>query len=268
MGDLYLRRWECERAKAVIAVVHGLGEFTDRYDSTAQILAQHGYAVVGVDLPGHGRTPGRRGHVKRFEDFLDAVDCVVTEAHTAYPQLPVILFGHSMGGLIVARYLQTRPLPESIHAVILSSPSIQLVRQIPSALRTFLRTISRLAPTSLQSTGISPEDVSRSPEVRSFYGSNRLVLHKVSMRMLAEFLKAMDEVVLPGKLSIGCPIFVAQAGQDKLVSADATRAFFAQIESPSKRFELYPDCYHELLNEPEHDQIIADVTTWLQEQKL
>lgn len=268
MSDGYVRTWNCELAKGVVALVHGLGEFCDRYDAAAQTFVQHGYAVIGIDLPGHGRTPGRSGHIDRFGDFLDAVDDVVTQAHTAYPDLPVILFGHSMGGLIVIRYLQTRTVPASIQAVILSSPSIQLVRRVPSLLRIFLRGMSRIWPTFLQATGIAPEHVSRASEVQDFYKSNNLVLHKVSMRLLAEFFAAMDEVVGATAVSIRCPILVTQAGQDRVVAAAATQSFYEQIRAPGKRFILYPDCYHELLNEPERDQIITDMTTWLEEQTL
>lgn len=267
LSEAFHQHWAHENPRAVIALVHGLGEFCLRYDWAAKKFVDHGYAVVSRDLPGHGPNAHPRGHIDKFDEFLDALDDILDRAQTRYPGKPVILFGHSMGGLIIVRYTQTRPLPEYVKAVVLSSPSLQT--SIPVSLTTvkFTRMLARVWPTFQQSSRIAPEAVSRSEEVRDFYRSNKDILHKMSIKFLLEFLDAMDASTV-ASTQTQVPVLTMQAGQDKLVSIEATTRFHETLNAPDKTFKLYPPCHHELLNEPEREEILSDIVTWLRSRGL
>jgi lysophospholipase len=256
------QHWPRENPRAVVALVHGLGEFCMRYDWVATQFVENGYAVISRDLPGHGPHAQPRGHINNFHEFLDAVDGLLTNAQTKYPGKPIILFGHSMGGLIIVRYTQTRRLPDAVKAVVLSSPSLQTSIPVSPTTIKFARVLARVWPTFQQSSRIAPEAVSRSAEIRDFYRSNKDILHKLSIKFLLEFLDAMDASVADSTRA-NVPVLTMQAGQDKLVSIDATTKFHETLSSPDKTFKLYPPCHHELLNEPEREEILSDILAWL-----
>lgn len=265
MSSSFFRDWLCESPQAVLILMHGLGEYSERYDWAAEEFRRSGYAVFSGDLPGHGESTGRRGHIQRFDDFLDVVDEQCQRAEQKYPGVPIVLFGHSMGGLIVIRYLQTRYRPGSVpklHAVLLSSPSLQTTVQVSPALMRVVRTMSRVSPTLLQSTRIQPEDVCRSAEIREVYARDQRILHKVTVRFLDEFFRAMDAAVA-APVSVEVPVLLCQAGSDRLVSAEVNKRFMERLNAPQKRYKVYPTCYHELLNEPERETVLTDMMDWL-----
>ncbi|MCL6452385.1 MAG: lysophospholipase [Alicyclobacillus sp.] len=266
MKPLYRRNWACECPRGLFVMVHGLGEFCDRYAWVADRLVDEGYAVLAFDLPGHGRTPGRRGHVDRFDAFLDALADVLSGAAETYPGVPIVLFGHSMGGLVIARFLQTRRLPADVRAIVLSSPCFDIARPVTPTQRRLVQIFSTVWPTWLQSTGIAPESVSRTPEIQRGYRLDEFVLRRVSMRFLDEFFRAMDAVRSTDLPPVPCPILIAQAGADRVVSVAATRQFADRLQAPAKQLVVYPDSYHEILNDPNRDEVLADILAWLREQ--
>jgi len=263
MSNWYIRRWDCANPKAVILLVHGLGEFVDRYDWAASQFTARGFAVIAADLPGHGKTPGRRGHIRRFQDLFTAIEAEVEVANDNYPHQPLVFLGHSMGGLAVVRYFQTQTVPENTVAVILSSPCLQFAFPVKPSQERMMRTFSRIWPTLLQPTNIRPEDVTRNPEIQAVYRTHPLILHKVSVRLLNEFYDAMA-LSRVDETPCAVPVFLAQAGQDKLASPAANQHFFETLAAPDKHFQLYPQCHHELLNEPERADVLNDMVRWLE----
>jgi lysophospholipase len=258
------QHWAHDNPQAVIVIVHGLGEFCLRYDWAASQLVNSGYAVLSRDLPGHGPLAEPRGHIEHFDVFLDTLDSLFDEAARRYPAKPIVLFGHSMGGLISVRYAQMRSFPEAVKAMVLSSPSLQTSVPVSPATIRFARILAAIWPTFKQTNRIAPEVVSRSPEVQAFYRSNEDILHKMSLKFLLAFLDAMDASIAQ-PTTVGIPVLTMQAGADKLVSVPATTAFHEKLTAPAKDFKLYAVCYHELLNEPEREQVMADIVTWLRQ---
>jgi lysophospholipase len=267
MSSTVFRDWLCDHPRAVLILMHGLGEYSERYDWVAEEFRRAGYAVLSGDLPGHGESKGRRGHIQRFDDFLDVVDEHCHRAAQKYPGVPVVLFGHSMGGLIAIRYLQTRYLPAAVpklQAVLLSSPSLQTTVPVSPTLMKVVRTLSRVSPTLLQSTRIQPEDVCRRAEIREVYARDQRILHKVTVRFLDEFFRAMDAAVA-APVCVEVPVLLCQAGADSLVSTEVNARFMERLDAPQKRYTVYPECYHELLNEPERETVLQDMLDWLRE---
>jgi len=250
--------------RGAIALVHGAGEHCGRYEHVAVWLNQAGYAVLGQDLPGLGRSPGRRGHIDRFDDYLLAVDGMLDRLRDLYPDRPRFLYGHSMGGLIVVRWLQLRP-PDStgrLSGVILTSPCLDLALDIPPALLRAGALLEHVWPTMSQSSRIPAEAVSRSPDVVGAYASDPLVLHTVTVRWAMELQRNM-QAARNGSATLAVPAIILQAGADKLVSPTATRAFAARVAAPFKEYREFDGCYHELHNEPEQGEVLALITAFL-----
>lgn len=259
---LYTRHWPVAHPYGAIALVHGAAEHSGRYEDFAKDCNEAGYAVMATDLPGHGRSEGRRGHVHSFTDYIDTVNDTFTKLAAVYPTMPTILIGHSMGGLTAIRFLQTRNIPDTLCAAVLSSPCLDLSFEIPTIQLYLAKIVDRIWPTFSQSNGIKPENVTRSTEVISRDLQDSFILHKVTARWFMELQRSMaaarnDTQPFP------VPTLILQAGSDRLVSASTVQKFAEQLHAPVKEFRLYPDCFHELFNEPEREQILADMFQWL-----
>ena len=274
-------------APAAVVLVHGAGEHCGRYSHVVEKLTSHGIAVVTGDLPGHGRTEGLRGHVDSFEEYLDAVEGWVRQAEElaertaqmAFERMgelpgafrqdasnaPIALIGHSMGGLVVVRYLQERAAahPRLVSAVV-SSPCLRLSKEVPGWQRSLAGVLDSVTPRLRMASNIAPTDVSRAPEVIRSYGTDPLNGNKVSVRWFRELNRAMESACAnPHRITV--PMLVMQAGQDKLVAPQETEAFYKKLSAHDRhKFVMYPELYHELFNEPERENVFAEMMNWLQ----
>ena len=274
-------------APPVVVLVHGAGEHSGRYGHVAALLTSHGMAVVTGDLPGHGRSEGLRGHVDSFDDYLDAVEGWVRQAEALAEQrvraeseqagegqeavrqsaanAPIALIGHSMGGLVVVRYLQERAHahPRLVSAVV-SSPCLRLSKPVPGWQRSLAGVLDHLTPRLRMGSNIAPSDVSRTPEVVQSYGTDPLNGDKVSVRWFQELNRAMASACAnPQRITV--PMLVMQAGQDKLVAPQETADFFQKLPAHDRhKFVPYPELYHELFNEPERESVFAEMIRWLE----
>ncbi len=261
---LYEWHWPKESPRGAIALVHGAGEHCGRYDHVARWLNDADYAVLGLDLPGQGHSSGRKGHINRFEDYLPAVDAMLQRLEELYPGCPRFLYGHSMGGLIVVRWIQQRsPSPQpGLAGIVLTSPCLALSLDIPPALLRVGAMLELVWPTLSQSSRIPASAVSRHPAVVAAYASDPLVQHRVTVRWAMELQRAMASA-RSGSASFPAPVLILQAGDDRLVSPDATRAFAQRVEAPDKEYRELAGLYHELHNEPEREDILSTITSFL-----
>lgn len=259
---LHVWHWPAQEARGVVALIHGAGEHGKRYEAVAADWNRAGYAVLGVDLPGHGLSEGPRGHIDRFDRYLDAVDTTFQEITALYAGFPVILFGHSMGGLIAVRYVQTRGLPDSIQAIILTSPCLDLSLRVPPMKVRLAKLLRRIYPSFRQPAGILPSNVSRASDIVDAYANDPYIVRSVSVNWFLELDSAMRAAREQGT-TFPVPTLILQAGSDHIVSSAATERFAHDLMAPRKDFRLYPACYHELLNEPERHEIFSDILDWL-----
>lgn len=261
--SLHAWTWSRVSPRGAVALVHGAGEYCGRYEHVAARLNAAGYAVLGLDLPGMGLSPGRRGHVEHFDDYLGVVDETLQGLANLHPDVPRFLYGHSMGGLIAVRWLQVRrPATETLGGVVLSSPCLDLSLAIPPSLLRAGAALERIWPTMPQSTRIPSNAVSRHPDVVARYGSDPLVLHRVTVRWAMELQRAM-QAAREGDAAFPVPTLVLQAGADRIVSAAATRDFAAQLQAPVKSYREFDGLYHELHNEPERDEVLGEIVAFL-----
>ncbi|MBM4290295.1 MAG: alpha/beta hydrolase [Deltaproteobacteria bacterium] len=251
---------------AVAVVLHGFGEHSGRYAALCAELSAWGVTSYRLDYRGHGRAEGQRGHALRFEDFVDDLDAVAAVAARERPDLPHLLLAHSHGGLIALHAL-TRPPEDSPcrwAAAVLSSPFFGIALPVPLWKRALGRGLSRLIPTLKLPTKISPELVSHDPDVVAAYKTDPLMSYVASARWFTEVLAAHARAPRLAP-SVTLPLLVQAAGDDRLVSLDATRAVFGAVGSAQKRLMVYDGLYHELWFERARDRegVLRDLRAFL-----
>ncbi len=259
---LYRQSWQPDGdTRAAVLLVHGLGEHSSRYGYVASSLTQRGFALHTLDHYGHGKSDGHGGHVPRFSVFLDGVTALLADVKETSADLPLFLLGHSMGGLITARFLMTRQ--DEFRGAALSGPAFKSDEAPPAFVLWLNRLLSALLPT-LPMIALDPAMVSRDRAVVEAYVNDPLVHHgKLTSRLIAEMAKAMDDT-LARAAEVTLPLLTMHGDADKLTSPDGSTEFHAGAGSSDKTLKIYPGLFHEIFNEPERDAVLADLGTWLE----
>ncbi len=261
-AGLFRQSWTPEEAAATVVVVHGYGEHGGRYSLLAKPLVEHAFAVHAVDLRGHGRSPGRRGHVDRFTDYVDDTRMLVADVRREHPGIPLFLIGHSLGGLIAALHAQNGD--ENLDGLVLSSPFMALRLPISSGKIAAARLLSRLAPACSMSNPLKAADLSHDADVVRAYEADELVHRTATARWGAELLGAQTKALARAP-SLRLPLLVQYAGADAVADPGATERLFAAASSPDKTLRRYEDYYHEIYNETGRAAVYADLVAWLHE---
>lgn len=245
-------KWEADQGpKAIIVMVHGAMEHHGRYSWLIEMWRSSGYHVIMGDLPGQGMTTrSQRGHIDSFDEYIFEIKDWV---QTAYQfDVPVFLFGHSMGGLAVIRTLQEERL--NLAGVILSAPCLDLVTY-PSKFLSFLSVLmNKVAPKVKFSSGLTIEDVTRNEEAREFALNDSLYVTKISVRWYRELVRAMKLAFTNMSKIPDIPFLVLQGGNDKIVNKQAVNDWFNKVTLSEKQYKVWPNSFHEIFNEPEREE--------------
>jgi len=252
-----------EGPTAVLALVHGYGEHGGRYRELAVELAEHGLAVHVYDLRGHGLSDGRRGHIKRFTDYLVDTAVYLDAVRTDDPGLPVYLLGHSFGGLIAAALVEQRTA-SGLAALILSAPFLRLALEVPPLRIQAARLASAVAPAFDIGNTLDAAGLSHDEAVVAAYRKDPLNHHKATARWAAETLAAQD-ATLAAAPRIDLPLLVMYGEADPVADPAGARELFAAAASADKTERAYPGYYHEIFNETGRGAPIADLIAWLRE---
>ncbi|HEX2420020.1 MAG TPA: alpha/beta hydrolase [Acidimicrobiia bacterium] len=254
-GAQLVREWDPEtEPKGDVVLVHGIGEHSGRYAQVGSWLTEGGYRVRSFDLLGFGASSGPRGDIARWSLYLDQVEGHLRAMRTE--GRPLVLMGHSMGGLIAAEYaVSERPQPDLL---VLSSPALT---GGASWQRTIAPFIGRAFPTLSLPTAVKGSHLSRDPAVGEAYTSDPLNLFKVTTRLGANIFASQDRVI-PLLSRISIPTFVIHGDDDPIVPPEASQLL---LGLPGVERRLYPDLRHECLNEPEGRQVTTDILSWLDE---
>ncbi len=247
--------------KAVVAIVHGYGEHSCRYVHVAEELTRNGYAVSTFDLRGHGQSQGDpRTFVRSFDEHLDDLEHFLSRVRERHPGRPLFLFGHSMGGTISTLFAIARQ-PE-IRGLLLSGASLKLSDKYSPSLITLAKIISFVFP-KLRLLKLDASAVSRDPEVVRDYVRDPLVYHGgIPARTGAEMNRAM-ELIRQRMEALEVPLLIMHGTGDLLADPEGSRQLYDRAESGDKDLRLYEGLYHEILNEPEKAQVLADMVEWL-----
>jgi alpha-beta hydrolase superfamily lysophospholipase len=260
-ANIYYQAWLPEgEAKAVLLVVHGLGEHSGRYKNVVDHFVPLEYAVYGLDHIGHGKSEGKREIVARFEDFTDTLTIFYKLVTGWQPGKPVFLLGHSMGGLIATCYLLDHQA--DFKGAVISAPAIKIAESITPTTITLSKILSKLAP-GMGMLALDASNICHDPQVVSAYVNDPLVFHaKTPARLAAEMLRGMLRVDAEvSKISL--PFIVVQGSEDKLVDPRGAQMLYDRASSTDKTIKVYEGLYHEVFNEPERARVLADVETWL-----
>ena len=264
--DLVWQSWKPPTPGGVIVIVHGLAEHGGRYRETAEFLADNGWAVYACDLRAHGLSPNPpkagRVHVDRFTDYFRDVEAMTGLARGEYPELPLFILGHSMGGLISIRYVLERP--EGLAGAIISSPALGThpAFKPPAFLRILVRVLSFLAPRVRVDSELDTDAISRDPDVVKAYREDPLISEKISARWYSEILRSMKKAhQAAGSLRV--PMLLMQSGEDRLVDPAAPGRWAEAAPPALVERVTWDGLYHEMLNEPEKDRVRARILEWL-----
>lgn len=257
---LYWRRWNAETPRAAAVIVHGLGEHSGRYEALARQLAGWGTSSLALDGRGFGRSSGQRGYEASFERRLDDVAWAIAQQRARHPGLPLVLFGHSMGGLIAARYVQgQRPAPDLL---VLSGPAIdpRAASERPATVK-LGRALGRMLP-SFRIPFSTLNGLSTDPAVAEAARRDPLWVRGLALGLGAQLIDeaarawaAMDQIRLP--------VLMLHGANDPLVPCAATQDGAVRLGSDDVTVHIYPEMLHEVYNERRADIVYEDLRRWL-----
>jgi alpha-beta hydrolase superfamily lysophospholipase len=248
-GNLTARTWPRVNARYIALVCHGYGEHIGRYEHVADVLVRHGAVVHGVDHVGHGRSAGERVLIPDYEAVVD--DFHELAARVRDPKLPTVLIGHSMGGMIAARYAQR--YGHELAALVLSGP----------VLGRWDAATDLLALDEIPDTPIDPDTLSRDPDVGKAYADDPLVWHGRFQRTTLEALATcLDNIRSHGPLG-ALPTFWVHGSDDRLVPIEGTGEGIEALRGVVFEEKTYPGARHEIFNETNKDEVLADVTRFI-----
>ncbi len=258
---LFLCEWKAdEPSKGVVCLIHGLGEHCGRYTHVAAKLAEAGYSVIALDLPGHGKSQGKRGHIRSYKILQQDIGMLIGEAARRYPNIPCYLYGHSLGGNLVLNYAFSND--PRLAGIISTSPWLKLAIR-PKGLKMLIgKILDKIWPSFTRSSGLKTKGLSHRPEVAEKYISDPYVHDKISVRL---FNSASVHGLLAIKRASQCrlPILLMHGGSDPITSPKASRQF-AENAGTCCTFKEWEGLYHELHNEYNGEEVIQYIIDWIQ----
>ncbi len=261
--SLFYTRYQAGDELARLVISHGLGEHSGRYANVINRLVPEGISVWAMDLRGHGKSEGRRGHILAFDDYIGDLAAMVQDTREGIPEgMKCLLLGHSMGGLVALGF--ALKFPDLIDGVIISSPSLGIAVKVPLFKRVLGNLMSSLLPSLTLKNGLDTDKLSHDPAVAPAYVNDPLVHDKVSARWFTEMLKAMERVISSaGEMKV--PILMQLAGDDHLTDVNVSRRFFDQLVLKERTLHVYDGRYHEIYNEREdlRSEAMEDLVAWI-----
>jgi alpha-beta hydrolase superfamily lysophospholipase len=259
--ELFWQAWLPQQVRAAILLVHGFGEHSGRYDNLVRILLPAGFGIWSIDHRGHGCSPGLRGHVNVFSDYVEDLRTYFTKIVAPETgDLPFFVLGHSMGSIIAMNYV-TKYGDGLAGCVLSGTGSASPVGG--KALAALTAFFSRIIPRGRVKFPLPPEFISRDPEVVRAYKEDPLVHNKISFRLAAEMTRALGRGV-KGIQGVNLPFLIQCGSEDE--SFIGQQQLFDGLQTEDKTLKIYPGLKHEVFNELEADrkQVLADLLQWLE----
>ncbi|MEJ2678331.1 MAG: lysophospholipase [Gemmatimonadota bacterium] len=258
---IHYRTWEVPRPVAGIIIVHGIGEHVGRYEEFAGAMAGYRISSFGLDLRGHGMSEGRRGHIGSFNVLLQDLDRFRREVQGLVDMsCPLFILGHSMGGLIVTRYLEE--YDTGLTGGIIMSPWLATAIETPRWKVTLATTLSRFLPAFPFRTGLDADLLSHDPGEVMRYREDALVHDHITPRFFTEVSSAMG-LALQRSERLHVPLLFLLAGADGLVDTAKAVGFARSLQAVDVTLRVIPDAFHELLHEPERAARYAEIREWI-----
>lgn len=247
-----------ENTKAVIIFVHGLGEHIQRYIYWAERFKNEGIGFAGVDLPGHGRSEGKRGNIKSYKLLGEMIDILISSCKQTFPGVPVYLYGHSLGGGIVLDYLLRRnPM---VKGAIVTSPWLRLSFE-PSRTKIITASVLKnLLPGLIRPSGLKISHISLDDKVVEKYNTDPLVHGKISISLFHGAMAAA-KYSLKHASELKVPTLMLHGSDDMITSPEGSREFAEKTRMAE--LKIWNGGYHELHNEPFNDEVFIHIMNWI-----
>ncbi len=262
--EIYFQAWMVEKPRGVVVISHGVGEHSGRYANLIERMQGSGVSFYALDHRGHGRSGGNRGHVVSFMEYIQDLKVFITQIKDQYGSLPVVLLGHSLGGVIAMKYALTHPA--DLRALVLSSAGLVLSVKVPEWKKKMGLFFSRHIPALSMRNELDANDLSHDRLSVDAYVKDPLVHDKVTARWYTEFIAAGDECLRRAS-ELRMPLLVIHGKADKMVDYRGSERVYAGVSTPAKDKELhiFSGLYHETMNEtpPERKKVLDAVAKWI-----
>lgn len=262
--DIYYQAWLAKKPKAVVVLVHGIGEHSSRYMNIIESQKSSTISFYSMDLRGHGKSGGKRGHVTSFIDYVYDLKLLINKVKENNPELPIYLVGHSLGGLIATRFSLT--YQEDISGLILLSPAFRSMKALKGIKKFFVALMLKISPSFLFKNNLSPEDLTHDKAIVKEYISDELVHNKISASWIKQYF-VNGEYCLERASEIKSPLLVLHGKNDKIVDISGAEQFVEKVNSKDKTIQIFDELYHELMNEKKNDRIkvLSTINKWIAE---
>lgn len=262
--DLFVHHWLPAAApRAQVVLVHGYAEHAGRYAHLAAFLNLHGIAVHGFDLRGHGKSGGKQAYIDRFELYLKDLTAVLDRVRMADRELPVFLYGHSMGGGIVTWYVISRQ-PEFLRGVLLTGPMLKISDDISPVMQQASSVLGEWLP-KLKTIKLDSKAVSRDPKVVEAYEQDPMVYTGSTYARTGAEMIGVTRRIQANMEKFRLPVLIMHGTADRLTDPEGSKMLESRATAADKALKLFPGLYHELINEPEKEEVMKEMLIWMEE---
>lgn len=258
--ELFFQTWTPDRVRGVFLITHGLGEHSESYHQLADDLAGQGWQVYAWDLRGHGKSDGKRGYVRHIDDFVKDLELVHRMVRDRHADQNLIIFGHSLGGLVSLRFVETRAPHHA--ALALSSPALGLSVAVPKFKEALAQVAQRWLPTLTMSNEIRHEDLSRDPAMLKYYANDNLRHDRISPGLFLSMTEGFPAALNDAPKVTG-PVLMQLGGADRVVDAPAAQRVFEKFPNSKNKIFVYPDNMHEVFNDIDRATVLNDLNGFI-----
>ena len=250
---LFLKSWPTDKTPSHnILIIHGLGEHSGRYDEFANFFLKKNIGVFAFDLVGHGKSEGVKGHVSKIQNFIDDIEEVLIIIRKKYIDIPIVLFGHSLGGCLALNYLIERKSKE-INSAIVSSSWIITEVKLPKYLLRFQHILGVIFPRLRLSNRLNPNDLSKDTEIVKNYINDPYVHDRISLNLFKEVNKGIKKIKKE-VYKLNLPILLTHGKKDKIISYKGSELLNKKI--PHSKLKIFENIFHEPHNDLEKKEVL------------
>jgi alpha-beta hydrolase superfamily lysophospholipase len=262
--NIYYQSWHPEgEVKGILAIVHGIGGHSGMYSNVVKQLIPNNFAVYGVDLRGHGKSPGQRAYINSWHEYREDVGAFLEVVKSQNPGIPCFLFGHSMGGVTILDYILRCPeAAKSLQGVIAFTPALG-ESGVPRTRIIIGRILSQIYPRFSLNVGMDLSLASRNPEVIATYLQDTLRHTQGTARLSTEFFATLSWVQAHAA-DLHIPLLMMLAGADKVTLPEGGRVFFQKVAFGDKELKEYPERYHNMQDDFGYEEVLGDLVNWLE----
>lgn len=257
----YGQVWQAKNTKAVVVLAHGMGEHSGRFANVAKKLTDYDFSVVAFDHFGHGKTEGKRGHNPSFDAVLDSITTTIEKATALFPEKPIFLYGHSMGGNAVINYVLRKS--HDLKGVIATSPFLKLAFQPPKIKLFAGKILQKIAPSITMGNELNPNALSRDTSEVEKYINDPLVHDQISPNFSLTFIESGKWAIENGN-RLTVPMLILHGTDDKIIDYKGSQEFAKNTVNAT--LKLFEGGYHELQHDLCKEEMMQDVVDWLNSQ--